>query len=67
MYFITKFKIEDEAEDYLKADGNRHTILQALKSEDFTNYLKDITDNVKVEVNEKVIEKYNPAMFESAL
>ncbi|MBR3987842.1 MAG: hypothetical protein IKK10_00880 [Clostridia bacterium] len=67
MYFITRFPIADEAEEYLKADGNRHTILQALKSEDFTNYLNDITENVKVEVNEKVIEKYSPAIFETTL
>lgn len=67
MYFITKFKIKDEAEDYLSADGNRHTILQTLKSDDFTSYLDDITENVKVEVNEKVIEKYNPAIFEDSL
>ncbi len=67
MYFITKFDINDAAEDYLSADGNRHTILQTLKSEDFGNFLDDITENVEVEVNEKVIEKYNPAIFEENL
>lgn len=64
MYFITKFDIEDEADEYLKADGNKHTIIQSLKGEDFQNFLNDITENVEVEVNEKVIEKYDPAMFE---
>ncbi len=67
MYFVTKFNIEDETEEYLKADGNRHTILQTLKTEDFRNYLDEITENVKVEVNEKAIEKYNPAIFEDNL
>ncbi|MBQ8571868.1 MAG: hypothetical protein IJ451_00200 [Ruminococcus sp.] len=67
MYFITKFDINNEAEEYLSADGNRHTILQALKSEDFSNYLDDITENVVVDINEKVIEKYNPAIFEKDL
>ncbi|MBQ2688111.1 MAG: hypothetical protein IJF52_05745 [Clostridia bacterium] len=65
MYFISKFDIESEANDYLSKDGNRHTILQALKSEDFGNYLNDITESVEVDVNEKIIEKYNPAMFEN--
>lgn len=65
MYFISKFDIESEANDYLSKDGNRHTILQALKSEDFGNYLNDITESVEVNVNEKIIEKYNPAMFEN--
>ncbi len=65
MYFISKFDIESEANDYLSKDGNRHTILQALKSEDFGNYLNDITESVEVDVNEKIIEKYSPAMFEN--
>lgn len=64
MYFVTKFDINDEAEEYLKADGNKHTIIQNLKGEDFQNFLNDITENVEVEANEKVIAKYNPAMFE---
>lgn len=64
MYFVTKFDINDEAEEYLKADGNKHTIIQSLKGEDFQNFLNDITENVEVEANEKVIAKYNPAMFE---
>ncbi len=64
MYFVTKFDIKDEAEEYLKADGNKHTIIQSLKGEDFQNFLNDITENVEVEANEKVIAKYNPAMFE---
>lgn len=67
MYFITKFPIENETESYLKADGNRHTILQTLKADDFRTYLDDITENVKVEVNEKTIEKYSPAIFEENL
>ncbi len=67
MYFITKFNIEDEAEEYLSADGNRHTILQTLKSDDFKNYLDDITENVEVETNEKVMAKYTPAIFETNL
>lgn len=67
MYFVVKFNIEDEAEDYLSADGNRHTILQTIKSDDFTKYLEDITDTVKVEINEKAIEKYNPIIFEDTL
>lgn len=64
MYFVTKLDIKDEAEEYLKADGNKHTIIQNLKGEDFQNFLNDITENVEVEANEKVIAKYNPAMFE---
>lgn len=67
MYFITKFDIESEAKDYLSSDGHRQTLIQNLKSEDFSDYLNDITDNVNVEVNEDVIEKYDPAMFEKNL
>jgi len=67
MYFVTKFNIEDETEEYLNADGNRHTILQTLKADDFKTYLDGITESVKVEVNEKTIEKYNPAIFEENL
>ncbi len=67
MYFVTKFDIKSEAEEYLSTDGNRHTLVQNLKFEDFSDYLKDITDNVKVEINEDVIEKYTPAIFEKDL
>lgn len=67
MYFITKFDINEEAEDYLSADGNRQTLIQSLKSEDFSDYLDEITDSVTVEINEQVIEKYNPAIFEDNL
>lgn len=67
MYFVTKFPIEDEAEAYLKADGNRQTILQTLKTDDFRNYLDEITESVEVEVNEKAINKYSPAIFEENL
>lgn len=67
MYFITKFDINKEAEDYLNSDENRHTLIQSLKSEDFSDYLNEITDNVKVEINEDVIEKYTPAIFEENL
>ena len=67
MYFIAKFDINDEAETYISADGNRQTLIQTLKSEDFSNFLNDITENVKVEVNEKVIEKHTPAIFEENL
>lgn len=67
MYFVTKFNINEEAEEYLSTDGNRQTLIQSLKSEDFSNYLNEITESVEVEVNEKVIEKYNPAIFEENL
>ena len=67
MYFVTKFDIKSEAEEYLSTDGNRHTLVQNLKFEDFSDYLKDITDNVKVEINEDVIAKYTPATFEENL
>lgn len=67
MYFITKLPIKDETESYLNADGNRQTILQTLKSDDFKNYLDEITENVKIEINEKAISKYSPAIFEENL
>lgn len=67
MYFVTKFDIRSEAEEYLSTDGNRQTLTQNLKSQDFTDYLDEITNNVKVEVNEDVIEKYTPAIFEKGL
>lgn len=67
MYFIAKSKIKDEAESYLKSETNRHSIIQSLKSEDFTDYLNEITENVEVEINSKVIDGYTPSMFEDSL
>lgn len=67
MYFVTKFDIKSEAEEYLSTDGNRQTLIQNLKSEEFTDFLNEITDTVKVEVNEDVIAKYTPSIFEQNL
>lgn len=67
MYFIVKNDINAEAEDYLSNDTNRHNILQSLKSEEFSDYLKEITETVKVDINRQVIEKYNPSVFEENL
>lgn len=64
MYFIAKFDIKKEAETYLAADGNVSTILQNMKGEEFMDYLDEITEEVEVEVNSDVLEKYTPAMFE---
>ena len=65
MYFITKFDIEEEAKAYLSNESNSHTIIQSLKSEDFSAFLNEITENVEVKTNEDVISKYNPSMFEA--
>lgn len=67
MYYITKFNIEDETKEYFDSDDNRQTILYTLKSDEMADYLNEITENVKVEVNKKVIDKYTPAIFEENL
>lgn len=67
VFFITKFDINTEAESYLSADGNRDVILQNLKAEEFFEYLDKATEDLKVEVNEKSINKYTPAIFEEDL
>lgn len=67
LYFIAKFDINKEAEDYLKNDNNRTSLLQSLKGEEFIDLLDEATNTVEVEINTSSTDKYKPAMFEDML
>lgn len=63
-YFIYKSPIKAETKDYLANDTNHTSILQAMKNEEFLKYVEGLTDKAVCELNESVIARYEPAMFE---
>lgn len=67
LYFITKFDINKEADDYIKDDNNRSNLLQSLKGEEFLDFLDEATETVEVEKNTSSTDKYDPVMFEDIL
>lgn len=63
MYFIVKFDISKETESYIKESANRDNLLSAMKTDEFSQYLLELTETVECTVNQEVIDKYDPAMF----
>ena len=62
LYFIYKDNIKDVAKTYLKDGQQKKTVLAAMKSEEFTKYLKDLTKEIKYEKN-SAVDGYDPKMF----
>ena len=62
LYFIYKDNIKDVAKTYLKDGQQKKNVLAAMKSEEFTKYLKDLTKEIKYEKN-SAVDGYDPKMF----
>lgn len=62
-YLVYKRDIKDTADDYLSDDTNRSTVLAAMKSDEFADYIEKLTESLEYEENTSVINKYDPKMF----
>lgn len=62
-YFIYKRDIKDTTADYLAEEANYDAVIAAMKSEEFDDYIKELTESLKYEENTSVINKYDPKMF----
>jgi hypothetical protein len=66
-YLVMKNNIKDDVNDYIKSDTNRSTVLQNMKSDEFTDYLEDVADELlksdALSKNSGVIDRYDPNMF----
>lgn len=66
-YLVFKGDINAEAKDYLKDSNNHKSVLQNMKSEEFTEYLEEVTEELlksdALTKNSGAIDKYDPAIF----
>lgn len=63
-FFIYKKPIASESDAYIKEEVNNANLLQDMKGDEFRDYVESLTDTVNPQKNTKVIDKYNPAIFE---
>ena len=56
-YFIYRGVVEDSI-DLVQDESGRHTVLNAMKGDEFSEYIDELVSNYKVEVNQKAIDKY---------
>ena len=62
-YFIYKRNIKDTAKDYLADETNSANVLSSMKSEEFADYIEELTKKRDYEENTSVINQYEPKMF----
>lgn len=62
-YFIFKRNIKDTAKDYLADETNSANVLSSMKSEEFADYIEELTKTLDYEENTSVINQYEPKMF----
>ena len=62
-YFIYKRNIKDTAKDYLADETNSANVLSSMKSEEFADYIEELTKKLDYEENTSVINQYEPKMF----
>ena len=62
-YLVYKRDINDDVNDYIGDETNRANVLSNMKSEDFSDYIKELTKELDYEANTSVIDKYKPELF----
>lgn len=62
-YLVYKGKINDDVKTYIDDKTNRASVLSAMKSDDFNDFLEKSLENLKVEINTAQIDRYDPNMF----
>ena len=63
MYFIYKGKIADKSKTYFKDANARANVVSNMKAEEFNDYIDNLVNTIKPEVNKAQIDRYNPDMF----
>lgn len=66
-YLVVKNDINDDVKDYLKDETNHSSVLQSMKSEEFTDFIEKTTEDMlksdKLSKNSGAIDSYDPNMF----
>lgn len=66
-YLVFKGDINSEAKSYLKNSSNHKSVLQNMKSDEFTDFVEEVTEELlnsdALTKNSGVIDRYDPAMF----
>ena len=62
-YLVYKRDINDTVKSYIKDEANHDSVLSAMKSEEFADYIESLTKDFECEENTSVINKYDPKMF----
>ncbi len=62
-YLVFKGDINNSVDEYIKNEDNRANVLASMKSDEFADYIKELSDKLKYEENTSVINKYDPKMF----
>ncbi len=62
-YLVYKRDINETAKTYFNNEANHNSILSAMKSEEFADYIEGLTKDFECEENTSVINKYDPKMF----
>lgn len=62
-YFVYKRNIKDAAKDYLADETNNANVLSSMKSDEFADYIEELTKTLDYEENTSVINQYEPKMF----
>lgn len=66
-YFLYKKPIVQETVSYVASETNYDALLKELKGEEFLDYIDGLTATVECTINEDVIAKFNPSIFEEEL
>ena len=62
-YLVYKRDIKSTSDKYLADDANRSSVLSAAKSEDFADYIEELTKKLDFEANTAQLDRYDPKMF----
>ncbi len=64
LYLFYKKPIADETETYIETETNKSSLLNAMKGDEFDEYLDKIAEGLDIQINTSVIDKYKPSMFD---
>lgn len=62
-YLVYKGKISDDVKSYIGDETNRSSILSAMKTDDFNDFLEKSLEDLEVEINTAQVDRYDPDMF----
>lgn len=62
-YLIYKNDINNDVNSYIGEDTNRSSVLSNMKSDDFSDYIEELSKSLDYEENTSVLNKYKPDLF----
>ncbi len=62
-YLIYKNDINKDVDEYIGDDTQRSSVLSNMKSDDFSDYIEELSKSLDYEANTSVLDKYTPDLF----